>query len=410
MVYFLKIEKWDNMKDTNRSNTSIKLSSIIILMFITAIVSGLTAGIIVYTSYNKNTGIKYEAINNDAALKQFLEVYSSVTTDYYEEVNKTEMIEAAIDGMLKYLDDRYTSYMNVDQTTLLNNSLLGEYKGIGIVVVGHEVSEVFNDSPAKKAGILVGDVITHVNNESVENISPEEMVKKIKNSSGTISITVMRAGEEMSFELTTSKLYVPAISYKVIDNTSIGYLRLATFSSTLSNQVEDALDELNENNISALVIDVRGNTGGYLKAAEDVCSLFIEKGKVIYSLKTKQETVVVKDRTEKSTKFPIIVLIDENTASAAEILASALKESYGATLVGNKSYGKGKVQQVISLVDGSMAKYTTGKWYTPSDENIDKIGIEPDYKVDLEFKKDENGRIVDIVDTQLSRAVELLMN
>ena len=398
------------MKDINRPRTSIKLSSIIILMFITAVVSGITAGIIVYTSYNKNTGIKYETINNDAALKQFLEVYSSVTTDYYEEINKTEMIEAAIDGMLKYLDDRYTSYLDASQTSLLNNSLLGEYQGIGIVVRDHEVYEVFNDSPAKNAGIQIGDKIIRINDEDVESISSEEMVNLIKNSSGEITITVLRNNEEMLFNLSTSKLYVPAISYKLIENTNIGYLRLATFSSTVSNQVNDAMKEFQESNISSLIIDLRGNSGGYLKAAEDVSSIYLDKGKTIYTLKTKKETVTVKDVTDEKTEYPIIVLIDENTASAAEILAAALKESYGATLVGNKSYGKGKVQQVISLVDGSMAKYTTGRWFTPNDENIDKIGIEPDYKIDLEYKRDAEGKIVGIYDSQLNKAIELLMN
>ena len=398
------------MKDINRPRTSIKLSSIIILMFITAVVSGITAGIIVYTSYNKNTGIKYETINNDAALKQFLEVYSSVTTDYYEEINKTEMIEAAIDGMLKYLDDRYTSYLDASQTSLLNNSLLGEYQGIGIVVRDHEVYEVFNDSPAKNAGIQIGDKIIRINDEDVETISSEEMVNLIKNSSGEITITVLRNNEEMLFNLSTSKLYVPAISYKLIENTNIGYLRLATFSSTVSNQVNDAMKEFQESNISSLIIDLRGNSGGYLKAAEDVSSIYLDKGKTIYTLKTKKETVTVKDVTDEKTEYPIIVLIDENTASAAEILAAALKESYGAALVGNKSYGKGKVQQVISLVDGSMAKYTTGRWFTPNDENIDKIGIEPDYKIDLEYKRDAEGKIVGIYDSQLNKAIELLMN
>jgi len=378
-------------------------------MIITALVSGLTAGIIVYSSYNKSTGIKYNVVNNDAALRQFLEVYSSVTEGYYEDINKTEMLEAAIDGMLKYLDERYTSYLNTSQTNQLNDSLKGEYEGIGVAIIDHKIIEVFNDSPASKSGILVGDIIKSINGLDVTNYSTEEIVKQIQRSMGSnMSLSVLRDGKELSFEISTTKLYVPAISYKVIDNTSIGYIRVASFSSTVSNQVDDALKVLDNDNVSSLIIDLRINAGGYLDAAEKVASLFLEKGKTIYSLETKKNKTIVKDKTDRSTKYPIVVIVDENTASAAEILAAALKESYGATIVGVKSYGKGKVQQVVSLIDGSMAKYTTGKWYTPNGENIDGIGITPDYTVRLDIEKDQDGKIINVNDTQLMKAIEIL--
>ena len=377
-------------------------------MLLTSLVSGLTAGVIVYTSYNKNTGINYNTIQNDAALKQFLEVYSSITTDYYEDINKTEMLQAAIDSMLKYLDDKYTSLLDSKQTSLLNDSLEGEYEGIGVAILDHKITEVFEDSPAEKAGLKADDIITMINGEDVSGVSSDDLVSLIKNSKDSKArITVLREGVSLEYELTVSKLFVPAIRSKIIDDTNIGYIRLATFSNTVSKQVERALDKF-DGKISALIIDLRINSGGYLNAAEDVSNLFLEKGKVIYSLKTKNESNTVKDVTERKTTYPIVVLVDENTASAAEILAAALKDSYGATLVGVKTYGKGKVQQVISLIDGSMAKYTTGKWYTPSGINIDKNGIEPDYVVELELRKDESGKVVDVIDTQLEKAIELL--
>lgn len=397
------------MKPSIKKSASFKFSTTIIIMIITALVSGLTAGIIVYSSYNKSTGIKYNVVNNDAALRQFLEVYSSVTEGYYEDINKTEMLEAAIDGMLKYLDERYTSYLNTSQTNQLNDSLKGEYEGIGVAIIDHKIIEVFNDSPASKSGILVGDIIKSINGLDVTDYSTEEVVKKIQRSMGSnMSLSVLRDGKELSFEISTTKLYVPAISYKVIDNTSIGYIRVASFSSTVSNQVDDALKVLDSDNVSSLIIDLRINAGGYLDAAEKVASLFLEKGKTIYSLETKKNKTIVKDKTDRSTKYPIVVIVDENTASAAEILAAALKESYGATIVGVKSYGKGKVQQVVSLIDGSMAKYTTGKWYTPNGENIDGIGITPDYTVRLDIEKDQDGKIINVNDTQLMKAIEIL--
>ena len=378
-------------------------------MIITALISGLTAGVIVYTSYNKSTGINYNSVNNDAALKQFLEVYSSVTEDYYEDINKTEMLEAAIDAMLKYLDERYTSYLNTTQTNQLNDTLKGEYEGIGVAIIDHKIVDIFKNSPAYNAGMAVGDIIKSIDGTDVDAYSTEEIVKKIQQSMGSnISISVLRDGESLSFDISTAKLYVPAISYKIIDNTNIGYIRLAAFSSTVSNQVEEALTELDTKEISSLILDLRVNAGGYLDASEKVANLFLEKGKIIYSLETKKSKTIVRDKTIAKADYPIVVLVDENTASAAEILAAALKESYGATIVGVKTYGKGKVQQVVSLIDGSMAKYTTGKWYTPNGKNVDKVGITPDYTVKLEVEKDENGETINIVDTQLNKAIDLL--
>ena len=397
------------MKAEKRKNTSFKFSTIIIIMIITALISGLTAGVIVYTSYNKSTGINYNSVNNDAALKQFLEVYSSVTEDYYEDINKTEMLEAAIDAMLKYLDERYTSYLNTTQTNQLNDTLKGEYEGIGVAIIDHKIVDIFKNSPAYNAGMAVGDIIKSIDGTDVDAYSTEEIVKKIQQSMGSnISISVLRDGVSLSFDISTAKLYVPAISYKIIDNTNIGYIRLAAFSSTVSNQVEEALTELDTKEISSLILDLRVNTGGYLDASEKVANLFLEKGKIIYSLETKKSKTIVRDKTIAKADYPIVVLVDENTASAAEILAAALKESYGATIVGVKTYGKGKVQQVVSLIDGSMAKYTTGKWYTPNGKNVDKVGITPDYTVKLEVEKDENGETINIVDTQLNKAIDLL--
>ncbi|MCR5788006.1 MAG: S41 family peptidase [Bacilli bacterium] len=394
----------------NVKKAYIKLSTIIIIMVVTAVISGLTAGIIVYSSYSKSTGISYKNVEGDVALRQFLEVYSSVNEEYYEDINKNEMIEAAIKGMLDYLGDNYTTYMDINQTSMLNDALTGEYKGIGILIEDHMIKEVFSKSPAEKAGLLNGDIIIRINGIDVTDVSADEVAKRIKSSKGNMTISVSRNNEELTFELSTEKLYVPAISSKVLDDTSIGYIRIATFSSTVANQVSDALDELKDKNISSLIIDLRSNSGGFLNAAEDVSSLFLEKGKVIYSLKSKKLNDIVKDKTKAKTNYKIVVIVDENTASAAEIVASALKESYGATIVGKTSYGKGKVQQTISLIDGSMAKYTSAKWYTPNGTNIDKKGITPDVDVDLTLEKDVNGNVTKIIDSQLLKAIEVLSN
>ena len=387
----------------------VKLSSIIILVIVTAVISGLTSGIIVYSSYGKNTGISYKTVNSDKSLKEFLDVYSQVTNDYYENINKDELIKVAISSMLDYLGEDYTTFMTKDETSILDESLKGEYEGIGIIIQENTIIQVFDDSPASAAGLKENDKIIKVNNENVTQKSASDISSIIKNSKKKeISLTILRDEEQIDLTMQLSKLYVPAISSEVIENTSIGYISLASFSSTVSNQVEKSLEKFQDEHISSLIIDLRSNSGGFLSAAEDVSNLFIEKGKVIYSLKNKNGEKTIKDITDSKTNYKIIVLIDENTASAAEILAGALKDSYGATLVGKKSFGKGKVQQTVRLSNGSMAKYTSAKWYRPNGECIDGVGITPDYEVDLELEKDKDGNIINVTDSQLNKAIELL--
>ena len=393
----------------NKQNNFAQLRIIIIVMIITAIVSGLTSGIIVYSSYGKNTGISYKVINNDENLKEFLEVYSQIDEEYYEKVNKSELIKAAISAMLTYLNDNYTTYLDSDETNMLHEYLNGEYKGIGILISDHTIVQVFDDSPALASGLKVNDEIVKVNGTDVADKTATDIASMIKSSKNSeVSITVKRNNELIDLTMHLSNLYVPAISSEVIDNTSIGYIRLASFSSTVSNQVERDLKKLEEQNISSIIIDVRSNGGGYLSAAEKVADIFIEKGKVIYTLKSKNYEKTVKDNTDAKSNLKMVVLIDENTASASEILATALKDSYGATIVGKTSYGKGKVQQTVQLSGGSMAKYTSAKWYRPNGECIDEVGIKPDVEVDLTIEKDKNGNITKIEDSQLKKAIELL--
>lgn len=398
------------MKKCINNKKSFGLLTIIMIMVVTSIISGLTAGIIVYSTYKKTVGISYKNISDDPALKEFLDVYSSITNDYYENVDKNMMIKKAIDAMMNFLGDNYTSYLDKSQTTLLEDSLAGEYRGIGIVFSDHTIKSVLDNSPASEAGIKAGDKIVKINGEDVTDVDSNKLPDLIKNGGASVSISILRNNEEKEFNLSLSNLYIPAISYSVVDNTSVGYLRIAKFSSTLTEQVKEALNKLEEQNITSLIIDVRANSGGFLNAAEGVASLFIEKDRIIYSLKSKKENSIYKDRTDEKRDYPIIVLIDENSASASEILAAALKDSYGAKLVGKNSFGKGKVQQTHRLTDGSMVKYTTAKWYTPNDVNIDGKGLIPDVDVDLEVTKDAEGNITNVVDTQLKKAVELLSN
>ncbi len=180
------------------------------------------------------------------------------------------------------------------------------------------------------------------------------------------------------------------------------------FSATLDEQVASALADLENQGMQKLIIDLRGNTGGYLESAEATSSLFLEKGKLIYSLEGKEATTQYFDETDEHTNYPIVILINGQSASAAEILAAALKDSYGAILVGEKSFGKGKVQQTYNLSDGSMAKYTSAKWLRPNGSCIDGVGLIPDYIANMTYTYDDTGVINGQIDSQLNKAIEII--
>lgn len=405
----IKILEGDKMK----KDKGFSLLSTIIIIIITAIASGITTGVIMYNSYRQSTGLSYSDISNDPALIEFLEVYSSILNDYYEDIDKEEMLEEAVAAMMNYLGDSYTTYLTEEETESLAEKLAGEYKGIGVSIQNNDIVNITKDSPAERAGLLIGDKIIKINSEDVTQYTALKIANMIKDTKEkSVKLTVLRGEEEKSFEIDISTLYVPAISAEIMEenNKKVGYIYIGTFSNTLANQIEDKFTEFEEAGIDSLIIDVRDNSGGYLSAATDVASLFLKKGATIYSLEDKNEKEVFLDETDAYKEYKTLVLINKNSASASEILAAALRDSYGAKLIGETSYGKGKVQQTVSLKDGSMVKYTSAKWYTPNGVCIDEKGLEPDYKVDNEYVyADEEKKIIsEVIDHQLPKALELL--
>lgn len=371
------------------------LLEIIIIMIITAIVAGITTGVIMLNNSSDNIG----DIVKDKELQEFIDVYNTLLSKYYDNIDKEGMLNAAEEAMVNFLGDKYTTYLDNNEYSDIIDDLAATYDGIGISITNNQIVDIFANSPAEKAGLKVKDVIIKLNGTNVENLSSDEIKNLIKNSKiKTVELEVNRNGEILKFNVTKEALENTTINYKMIENTTIGYLDITKFSENLDVQVKRALSELEGEGMSALIIDVRDNVGGYLSAAEDVASLFLEEGKVIYSLQTSNNTFAYKDETKEKKTYPVVVLTNHTSASASEILAAALKESYNATLVGTTTYGKGKVQQVAELENGDSVKYTSAKWLTPSGKCIDGIGLAPDYNI----KNDENN------DYQLQKAIELL--
>lgn len=385
------------------------LAWVIGIVVVTSIISALTAGVIVYNNNKLSYDRTYGDLSNDDDLNEFLSVYANILSSYYEDVDKGALLDKAIAGMMDYLGDDYTTYLDDESTEELFDSLSGKYTGIGVSINNNDKSivKVYDNTPAKKAGILVGDIIIGLNNTDVTNMSATEVVNLIKNNKDTFTLKLQRGSEVVTVSLKNETLIAPNTEYYVIEGTTTGYLYMQTFSNTLAEQVENALKDLEDQGMTSLIIDLRNNTGGYLTAATDVANIFLEKGKRIYSLDYQNEVTNFNDDTKEHKEYKIVVLVNENTASASEILAAALKESYGATIVGETSFGKGKVQQTMKLDDGSMVKYTSAYWLTPSGTCIDGIGISPDYYVVNEEITDESGNIT-IPDVQLNKAIEVL--
>lgn len=401
-MVLLFIVEGDKMHDFKENRNGFNLKEVIGIIIITAIVTSLTTGVIVYNQNKLSKNITYHDLNNDTALKEFLGVYASLIDEYYEDVDKTAMLESAMNAMFNYLGEDYSTYMNKEETDALAQRLIGEYKGIGITINNENIIvDLFEDGPAKEVGMQEGDKIIAINGQVMDSKTNTQISEAISsaNIGDKLTITVSRENENINFEVVVKKLFIPAVDYR-IEEGSIGYLKIATFSNTLKEQVNLALKDMENKGISSLIIDLRNNTGGYLSASKDVASLFLEKDKVIYSLEEKDRTTEYKDETEEKREYKIVVLLNEGSASASEVLIASLKESYGAITVGTKSYGKGKVQQTYSLEDGSMVKYTSAKWLTPNGTCIDKVGITPDYVVEVDKENLE-------VDNQLEKAIEL---
>ena len=385
---------------------------IFFLVSIPSILLSIISGSLVYNSLIKNEG-KVTSTNNKY-VNQFIKTYNKLLDEYYEDLDENKLVDAAINGMLSYTGDDYTIYLNEDATDALNDKLEGTYEGIGVRIGLNEdnriyVFEVFDDTPASRAGIKKGDVFVSINEESLEGKNTQDAVNIIKSSKNTtFKIKVLREGKELEFDVERRLLIVPAVrsSIKEVNGKKIGYIYLETFSNTLDTQVESTLLSMEKNGIDSLIIDVRNNTGGYLSSCTNIIKLFLDKGKLMYSIKSKKDSTDYKDDTDTKRDYSIVVLINGNSASASEILASSLKYSYGATLVGTKSFGKGKVQTTGTLDDGTMIKYTSAKWYMPNGECIDEKGIKPD--IEIELNEDYINNQNEENDNQLNEAIKVL--
>lgn len=358
-----------------------------------------------------NKGKNYFVLSKELA--KFVDAYDAIVNNYYKEVDKDKLVESAINGMVSSIGDEYTSYSDKDVTDNFNETVNGKYMGIGALIMKSEndlvIYKVFEDSPSYRVGLKDGDIILKLDDKDTKDMSVNDIASIVKNDGNKeVKLLVKRGEENLDITIVKDMVELPVVSGKVINHNDkkIGYISLSIFSSVASEQFNKELVKLEKEGISGLVIDVRGNSGGYLTTVTDIASYFLKKGDIIYKLEVNDKVTVRKDKTKESRDYPVAVLIDKNSASASEILASSIKESYNGYVVGTNSYGKGTVQQTLVLSDGSMIKYTIEKWLTPLGNWINEEGVIPTNYVELSSEYLNNPVFEN--DNQLNEALELV--
>lgn len=350
----------------------------------------------------------YEVLQ-DPRLVEFIDLYTNIVNNYYDKIDTNELLDTITESMLKYLGDTYSGYLNEYDARNLSDRLKGEYQGIGIEISTRVedkaiiITDILKDSPADKSGLKIGDRIISINEISMEGKNSGDVSILIKDKlTGVISLKITRDDKELTFNVNKGKVVIESVKYEMFDRT--GYIKIETFSNNTYEQVSKAIKELENNNMNSLVIDVRDNNGGFLNAAYNTADIFIEKDKVIYKLESNKGKATYKAKEDSPRYYPIAVIINGGSASASEVFALAMKDSYGATLVGTKSYGKSSVQETSKLSTGSLVKYTIATWLGPNDENIGFKGITPDIKVSLKSSYNDNPTYEN--DNVLKRAIK----
>lgn len=347
-----------------------------------------------------------ENINSIAkTLKNFRKLIDEV---FIGEIDEQKILDETIKGYINGLDDEYSEYMTTEEWDDFQSQALGNYVGIGIYMATDKNDNVvvlspIEDSPAEKAGIEQGDIIAAVNEENVLGTSSDKVASLIKGEEGTeVKIKILRDNEYLDFNLKREAIKIYHVEEKMLEN-NIGYISLLTFDEGCAEEFKTAIDSLKNQGAKKLIVDLRNNTGGLVDEALVIADYFIPKGEnLLITVDANGNKEYSKAENDPIIDCEIIVLSNEYSASASEILLGALKDSGKAKSVGTKTFGKGVIQSVYLLEDNSALKLTVNEYFTPNETKINKVGIEPDYEVELDEESEE--------DSQLNKAIELLNN
>lgn len=365
----------------------------------------------------------YSLISSNKSLSSNLEtnslqkVYNFLTKEYLypDQINDKSKSEiGAVKGMVNSLDDPYTVYFSKEEYTEFTENLEGQFQGIGVIIGKREdqliIISPIEGTPASKAGLLAGDSIVTINDESTMGLTVEKATTKIRGKKGTeVKLEISREGQSESglqeFVIIRDVIDVPNIKVEEKDN--VGIISLSQFQAETASELDQEISKLvNEKKISNIILDLRNNPGGYLQSAVEITELFVPKGSIAVIEKGKDKKVIEELKTKKSPKYEnikLIILVNQGSASASEIVAGALRDLKQVKLVGQKTFGKGVVQSTKKFNDGAVLKYTIAEWFTPSGTAINKEGIKPDFEIKITPEDIKSKR-----DPQLDKAIEII--
>lgn len=374
-----------------------KILKTIIAVLLIAIISSIsTLGLIYYA-----LGFNEQGFSN---LMRFITAYRFIETKYVNDTDDVKLIDGAIDGMVKSLNDPHSNYLSPKMYKTLMEQTEGSFAGIGVVMgMDNEqkihIVGIMENSPGQKAGLQEGDEILAVDGVPVTQMAFDEVAAHVRGQAGTdVVLTIMRDNANQDITITRDNIKLKTVGHKMLDN-NIGYIQIVSFSEDTANEFNEAYNDLKNQGMKALVLDLRNNPGGLLTTCVEIAKKLVPKGEIV-SIVDKQGNKETYSSSLKAPEYPLVVLINKNSASASEILSGAIQDTKAGTIIGNTSYGKGSVQTILPMFEDDAVKLTIAKYYTPSGRSIDGTGITPDIEINL----DENATS----DTQLNKALEVL--
>lgn len=394
-----------------------KIYKIIMLVVLVAFITFLITSLSLYTYYSKNFGLTTGTGNNFSNITTKLEKVKNIIDEYYlwsDDVNEKDQENTAIEGYVSGLGDKYTEYIPAEDMAKFTEDITGSFVGIGVYMTADKEKGIvvyypIPESPAEKAGIKSGDVIIKVDGKEYGYDDFSTIADNIKGQVGTkVKITVLRDGAEKEFEITREKINSNPIVSEMLDN-NIGYIIVPSFDSETAENFKTKVQDLEKQGAKSLIIDLRNNGGGILDASTDIADYFLDKDlKIIETKDNHDKHQTTKSKNDPIFNMPVIILANGNTASASEVLIGALKDNNRAKVIGEKTYGKGIIQTIMTLSDGSGMKITTAEYYTPNGTAIHGVGITPDIEVKFPDTITNIYSVKRSEDTQLKKAIEEL--
>ncbi len=398
---------FNNLEFDLENDSKFSIFEVVIIIFI-SIVFGIIVGYIL--TYTRSP---LGSVKNNSKLSEIISTYNSIKDNYYKEIDDDTLVNAAVSGMIDSLDDKYSNYMDSSTTDSFNESVEGSFVGIGITIMFdgeyNKIIAVDDKGPSKKS-LKVDDLIVEVSGKDVKGVYGDDLRKLIRGKVGTtVKIKVLRNNKYLTFSIKRTNIEIETVksNYFDVESKRIGYLDVDVISSNTYKQFNKNLKRLENKNIDSLIIDLRDNPGGHLSQTREILSMFFNKKIVLYQLKDKNTKKKIYSSSNETRSYPIVILVNDGSASASEIITSCFMENYkNIKVVGTTTYGKGTVQQSRQLSTGTSIKYTVQEWLTSKGKSINEKGIKPDEELLMNSEYYSNPTYN--TDNQLQKAIEIL--